>query len=171
MAEMRKSQSGKLLRKGSRGDDVRKLQQDLARLGFDLKADGIFGDDTESAVIQLQTMFGYDVDALVGDGTKALIQAQLGYGWNAKAPNAAELALRSQGKGTTASATSKAPPTTSSASPGQWTPQMPPVGKPGGAGVPGKTAPANPSLPSKPAPQKPAPQRGGLPKAPWPWNR
>ena len=65
---------------------------------YDVAVDGIFGDDTEKAVIQLQTMFGYTVDALVGDGTRALIDAQIGYGWNAKAPDAAAKALASQGK-------------------------------------------------------------------------
>ncbi|MDQ3034279.1 MAG: peptidoglycan-binding protein, partial [Myxococcota bacterium] len=88
----------KILKRGMRGDDVRDLQQKLERLGFDLSDDGIFGEETERAVVRLQTLFGYDVDALVGDGTKKLIDAQIGYGWNAKLPNAQELALRSQGK-------------------------------------------------------------------------
>ena len=91
-------QHSKLLRKGSRGPEVRELQQKLGRLGYDVAVDGIFGDDTEKAVIQLQTIFGYTVDALVGDGTRALIDAQIGYGWNAKAPDAAAKALASQGK-------------------------------------------------------------------------
>jgi peptidoglycan hydrolase-like protein with peptidoglycan-binding domain len=99
MGEMKKSAVGGLLRKGSRGDEVRELQRKLGQLGFDLSADGIFGDDTEKAVIQLQTMFGYTVDALVGDGTKKLIDAQIGYGWNAKSADAAQRALESQGKG------------------------------------------------------------------------
>ena len=88
----------KILKRGMRGDDVRELQEKLHRLGFDLKSDGIFGEETERAVHQLQTLFGYSVDGLVGEGTTKLIDAQIGYGWNAKLPNAQELALRAQGK-------------------------------------------------------------------------
>lgn len=87
---------GRLLRKGSRGDDVRELQMKLHRLGFDLAADGVFGDDTERAVTQLQTLFGYTVDAIVGDGTMKLIEAQIGHHWNVQAPDAAALAMRAQ---------------------------------------------------------------------------
>lgn len=182
----------KLLRKGSRGQDVRELQSKLHRLGFDLNADGIFGDDTEKAVIQLQSMFGYDVDALVGEGTSRLIDAQLGYGWNVKAPDAAERALRSQGKGSARSAGSK---------PG-FDPMMPPSMKPTSGSMPQKPMstssqkpmPQKPmsTSPQKPMPQKPMPQKpmaepqapaqkpgaqkpqqdgGGFPKAPWPWRR
>lgn len=93
---------GNLLRKGSRGDSVRELQMKLHRLGFDLAADGIFGDETEKAVIRLQTMFGYTVDGIVGDGTMKLIDQQIGYHWNVQLPNAQELALRAQGKHTPA---------------------------------------------------------------------
>jgi N-acetylmuramoyl-L-alanine amidase len=99
MGEMKKKNAGALLRRGSRGDEVRELQGKLGRLGFDLREDGIFGEDTEKTVIELQTMFGYTVDGLVGDGTKSLIDAQIGYGWNAKSPDAAQRALESQGKG------------------------------------------------------------------------
>ncbi|AKF03877.1 peptidoglycan-binding domain-containing protein [Sandaracinus amylolyticus] len=88
----------KILKRGMRGDDVRDVQEKLHRLGFDVKADGIFGEETERAVHRLQTLFGYTVDGLVGDGTKKLMDAQIGYGWNAKLPNAQELALRAQGK-------------------------------------------------------------------------
>jgi peptidoglycan hydrolase-like protein with peptidoglycan-binding domain len=146
---------GKLLRKGSRGADVRQLQEKLGRLGFDLKADGIFGDDTEKAVIQLQSMFGYTVDALVGDGTQRLIDAQLGYGWSAKAPDAAERALAAQGKG------SMAP-----------TPAPAPVQQGTVKAAPQKPAPqAQAKPPSKPTPKKEPEKKGGFPKAPFPWNR
>lgn len=71
-----------ILKKGSRGDDVKALQQDLNAFGYELSADGIFGDGTESAVRHLQKSFGYTVDGLVGDGTRALIAQQKGYNWN-----------------------------------------------------------------------------------------
>ncbi len=87
-----------ILKKGSRGDEVKDLQQKLSKLGFDVEADGIFGPNVERAVTQLQTLFGYTVDGLVGDGTKKLIDAQIGYGWNVKADDAQQRALASQGK-------------------------------------------------------------------------
>ncbi len=73
---------GSVLKKGSSGDEVRALQDQLNRFGYELKADGIFGDGTESAVRHLQKSFGYTVDGMVGDGTRALITQQLGYNWN-----------------------------------------------------------------------------------------
>ena len=88
----------KIIKKGAKGDSVKDLQGKLGQLGFKLEADGIFGDDTERAVTDLQTMFGYDVDGLVGEGTMGLIDAQIGYGWNVQQPDAQEKALRAQGK-------------------------------------------------------------------------
>ena len=88
----------KIIKNGSRGDEVKALQEKMIRLGYDLKADGIFGDGTEKVVRNLQSLFGYTVDGIIGDGTMGLIDAQIGYGWNAKAPDAMERALRAQGK-------------------------------------------------------------------------
>ena len=87
-----------IMRKGSNGDTVKALQGKLVTLGFELTPDGIFGDRTEHAVRELQTLFGYDVDGLVGKGTTGLIEAQVGYGWNYKAPDAKGRALAAQGK-------------------------------------------------------------------------
>jgi putative chitinase len=53
-----------LLKVGSRGEDVKKLQQ---RLG--LGADGVFGKGTEEAVKSFQTKNGLTPDGLVGEGT------------------------------------------------------------------------------------------------------
>lgn len=87
-----------LIKRGTKGDNVKTLQQNLQKLGFDLEADGIFGENTEKTVKEFQSLFGYTVDGIVGDGTNGLITAQIGYGWNYKAPNARELALKAQGK-------------------------------------------------------------------------
>ena len=70
------------LHKGSKGSEVTALQQSLVKLGFTLDADGDFGDKTHNAVTTLQTIFGYDVDGIVGPGTAQLITAQVGFGWN-----------------------------------------------------------------------------------------
>ena len=93
-----------LLKNGTRGDEVKSLQSKLAQLGFDVDADGIFGNATDKTVRELQSLFGYTVDGIVGDGTTALIDAQIGYAWNYKAPDAAERALRAQGKNAEADA-------------------------------------------------------------------
>ncbi len=87
-----------LLRKGSRGDEVRSLQERLNQLGWKLDADGIFGGMTYDAVIELQKAFGYTVDGLVGDGTQKLIDAQIGYGWNKNNEGAGDAAKASQEK-------------------------------------------------------------------------
>lgn len=88
-----------VIKNGSRGDSVKELQGKLGQLGFEVQADGIFGKGTEESVRKLQAAFGYDIDGMVGDGTKGLIDAQVGYGWNVSAPDATEKALRAQGKG------------------------------------------------------------------------
>jgi putative chitinase len=53
-----------LLKKGSKGDDVKKLQ---AKLG--LAADGIFGGGTEAKVKEWQAANGLAADGIVGEGT------------------------------------------------------------------------------------------------------
>lgn len=53
-----------LLKKGSKGDDVKKLQ---AKLG--LVADGIFGGGTEAKVKEWQAANGLAADGIVGEGT------------------------------------------------------------------------------------------------------
>lgn len=89
---------GDIIRKGNKGDAVKGLQERLNRLGWELKPDGVFGDATDAAVRELQTLFGYTVDGLVGDGTSHLIDAQIGYAWNLKAPDAKARAMAAQGK-------------------------------------------------------------------------
>jgi peptidoglycan hydrolase-like protein with peptidoglycan-binding domain len=88
-----------LIRNGDRGEEVRDLQQKLVQMGYQLDIDGIFGTNTERAVRELQTMFGYDVDGIVGPGTLFLINQQIGYGWNKNAPDAKQRATQAQGQG------------------------------------------------------------------------
>lgn len=59
-----------LLRKGSRGAAVKKLQEAL-----DIGADGIFGSGTEAAVKKFQDMSGLDADGLAGPETLAMLSA------------------------------------------------------------------------------------------------
>jgi peptidoglycan hydrolase-like protein with peptidoglycan-binding domain len=74
-----------VLKMGSKGEEVKKLQSGFAKLGFNLKVDGDFGQNTHNAVITMQTIFGYDVDGLVGPATMSLIEKQAEYGWNLEA--------------------------------------------------------------------------------------
>jgi N-acetylmuramoyl-L-alanine amidase len=62
------------LRVGDRGSFVKEIQEDLIRAGFPLPkygADGIFGEETESAVMAFQKRYGLYVDGLVGRETLA----------------------------------------------------------------------------------------------------
>lgn len=70
------------LQKGSKGEEVTALQNNLKKLGFSIDADGMFGDKTHNAIITLQTIFGYDVDGLAGPATQKLAEQQVGYGWS-----------------------------------------------------------------------------------------
>ncbi len=57
---------------GSKGTEVRKLQQALIDLGFlQDKADGVFGPKTEDAVKSFQASQGLTVDGLAGTGTQS----------------------------------------------------------------------------------------------------
>ena len=59
-----------LLRKGSRGNAVKKLQE-----GLGIGADGIFGSGTEKAVKDFQELHGLDADGLAGPETLAMLDA------------------------------------------------------------------------------------------------
>ena len=58
-----------ILKNGSRGDDVREIQEKLIALGYlDGKADGIFGPKTEGAVLAYQKDRNLDETGMVGTG-------------------------------------------------------------------------------------------------------
>ncbi|MGD1699089.1 penicillin-insensitive murein endopeptidase [Dapis sp. BLCC M229] len=54
-----------------KGARVRKLQEDLVQIGFDLAVDSIFGENTEEAVRNFQSDRELDVDGIVGPITEA----------------------------------------------------------------------------------------------------
>ena len=68
----------RLLKEGSRGEDVQQLQETLISLGYSLPkygADGEFGSETEAALRKLQTALGVDADGIYGEKThKALTE-------------------------------------------------------------------------------------------------
>lgn len=62
---------------GSRGDEVKLLQQRLSAKGFlPGKADGVFGPQTEDAVVQFQASHGLIADGIVGTRTWAALLAE-----------------------------------------------------------------------------------------------
>ncbi len=64
---------GTVLRQGSKGANVRTLQQRLQDLGYSVSVDGNFGPGTRGAVVAFQTKSGLTADGAVGPGTwKAL---------------------------------------------------------------------------------------------------
>lgn len=70
----------RLLKNGDEGEDVRQLQSNLIRLGYDCGrwgADGDFGDGTELAVKAFQRDYGLDDDGIVGPRTRAAMEKAL----------------------------------------------------------------------------------------------
>lgn len=62
--------SAAILRRGDRGESVYELQEQLALAGYlDGEADGIFGNQTHAAVIQLQKDAELSADGIVGSNT------------------------------------------------------------------------------------------------------
>ena len=58
------------IRRGSRGDDVKEIQEMLISLGYlEGGADGIFGPKTEKAVLEFQQENRLDATGIVGEGT------------------------------------------------------------------------------------------------------
>ncbi|MCA9605038.1 MAG: peptidoglycan-binding protein [Myxococcales bacterium] len=76
------------------------LQNKLVKLGWTVDADGAFGAGTKAAVEELQQVFGYDADGVVGAATWKLIDAQIGHGWKVTGEGAIKRALEAQGKQT-----------------------------------------------------------------------
>jgi len=67
------------LKLGSKGSEVKKLQQDLSYLGYDVGTiDGIFGPRTEDAVEKFQTHKKTYADGIVGPFTFRLLAESLG---------------------------------------------------------------------------------------------
>ena len=59
-----------LLKNGSKGEEVKQLQQALVNAGYNIKVDGIYGKQTEAAVKEYQQKNGLKVDGLAGKQTK-----------------------------------------------------------------------------------------------------
>ncbi len=72
--------SSSVLAMGSRGEEVKELQQKLTTLGYDTKgSDGIFGSNTETAVKEFQKAYGLTADGKAGPATQSAIAKALDY--------------------------------------------------------------------------------------------
>lgn len=65
-----------VLRLGSKGPDVVRLQQELQSLGYALTADGVFGARTQTVLKQFQQQTGLLVDGIAGPATWSAIAAK-----------------------------------------------------------------------------------------------
>ncbi|WP_344492289.1 clostripain-related cysteine peptidase [Nonomuraea monospora] len=65
----RRLMAGPTLRLGSRGEEVRRLQELLRARGYRVQADGYFGGSTYGAVLSIQQREGLPADGVAGPGT------------------------------------------------------------------------------------------------------
>jgi len=66
--------TNKLLKVGSKGENVKKLQQDLKDLGYDISVDGVYGGGTKAIVEKFQKEHGLSIDGVVGTDTSQVIE-------------------------------------------------------------------------------------------------
>lgn len=68
------SKAARTLKVGSKGNDVKQLQQNLNALGYNAGTpDGVFGNGTKNAVISFQKTYGLSADGIAGNGTLTAI--------------------------------------------------------------------------------------------------
>lgn len=87
-----------VLKPGTQGEPVKQLQTKLKQLGFAIDADGHYGPATRAAVEDLQAVFGYDVDGVVGEGTLKLLEQQAGLGFQITSADAVKRGLEARGQ-------------------------------------------------------------------------
>lgn len=68
----------RVLKLGTSGDDVKKLQENLNALGYNTGTpDGKFGNNTQNAVILFQKVYGLDADGKAGSATQNAINTAI----------------------------------------------------------------------------------------------
>ena len=76
------------------GARVRKLQEDLAKIGISVELDGIFGSETDAALRQFQSDRGLEIDGIAGQITQATL-AQIIRDQGTRAPRGPSVTLQS----------------------------------------------------------------------------
>jgi peptidoglycan hydrolase-like protein with peptidoglycan-binding domain len=101
-----------LLKRGSSGDNVTKLQKGLSRIGFDPgEIDGVYGPHTEAAVKELQRAAGLAVDGIYGPDTRAALRERRSEAKAAKAEKKAAKAAKKAAKAAEAAQPAEGPDT------------------------------------------------------------
>jgi N-acetylmuramoyl-L-alanine amidase/peptidoglycan L-alanyl-D-glutamate endopeptidase CwlK len=67
-----------ILGRGATGAEVERLQNDLNRLGYSVRVDGLFSEATEAAVMEFQRQHSLTADGVVGPQTGRALGAALG---------------------------------------------------------------------------------------------
>ena len=67
------------LKKGSKGAEVKELQNKLNKLGYGLTVDGDFGTKTHNAVMHFQNYWGLSADGVVGSATQKRIDKAISF--------------------------------------------------------------------------------------------
>lgn len=75
--QAKKGGNSLILKVGSRGKEVEKLQKDLKALGYDVAVDGIYGQATKKAVEKFQVSANIQKDGIAGKATLKHIEKQL----------------------------------------------------------------------------------------------
>lgn len=88
-----------ILQSGSKGADVRSAQQLLTAQGYTLEADGIYGPNTRSAVIQFQKSRSLAADGVIGPNTWSKLIKTVQYGSSGQVVTAAQTQLNVYGYG------------------------------------------------------------------------
>ncbi|MFC6489540.1 N-acetylmuramidase domain-containing protein, partial [Nitratireductor sp. GCM10026969] len=79
-AHDRESAPTRTLRRGARGPEVEHLQTMLKGLGYPLVVDGVFGPQTQDAVMRFQREQGLAVDGIAGPATRERMQEAMPLG-------------------------------------------------------------------------------------------
>ena len=84
---------------GSQGEEVKKIQSRLNQIGYKLLVDGIWGKNTQTAVLDFQEKAGMNPDGLWGPKSEAALAAKTTIGYKAKVTSKSGLNVR-KGPGT-----------------------------------------------------------------------
>lgn len=68
---------GQIIKIGARGVQVSDIQNQLQKLGYGVRVDGIFGPETRNAVVNFQKQYGIIADGIVGPQTQEALQSAI----------------------------------------------------------------------------------------------